>query len=821
MENGQGGGEGGSLFDEFVTYCRYVVDESGLNRFMQGLQSAINAAGRAVSGIADRLRSSAVGQAAVSMGRGISDGIRSGLGMASGSVASFFSSTRRQFQGFAREVSAFQAFGARSGGYNRLDPYGMDLNNDRMNKLLSDRRLGTASFTPVNIDRSAISRANPGLDPNTYSKSLQRIREVSSSASRTGASIVNNAVRSISGMGSRLAGIGPALAQAGRESRGLASGTRSAANSAERMNGIFGRMQPVIAHIAAIWAGMSFTKLYDTAQSMTDSLTNLVGSAGLARDIQKQILDISKQTNSEYEENTEIFSSLHRIQDKTKLNLQDELKLTKAIGQAAAVGGGSIDGRKRAIAQLSKAFGMDQMNAVALHSIERQAPGITMAIAKGLGKSIGDLKKLSGAGKLTGSTVAQALLGQADAINAMSQKVRPSFATIGLQAKNIALGILQDFDHAWRGISDGIQYVIDGMFWLERQGRNAFRALSNRMGGAEQAAKLVAIAVVSIGGPMVLAAVARLTSAMWSLAFGTNAAIWPFTLVAAAIAGLLLVGEDMYVWANGGVSMMEDWVGPYDDWKDSINDVKTAVSNCWGEIKAFFAADTGGEIDKLTGKNKPWAESFKSVLDMIKTTAEKLRDLAMALKELKEGHTDAAKTIASNLLKDGLGINPDESYSEGFARLMYYGKGSKKDFNGFLQNGGSQGGLLLRSLVSFEGDDFDSYKKRYTPQQLEEGAANSPGATSASRLMESIGAIGQQMQLLNGNGATAPGTHLPGLGGPSVGDVNINVHVDATNADADSVNKMGGQVTNGIRDGLADKFPFLSLPNVERSPYNS
>lgn len=836
---GGGGGGGGGLFNEFVTYCRYVVNESGLNRYLSGLGRAANAARGLATRIADSFRSSKIGTGISTMMKGITDGIKRGMAGPSDSMANFFKRTRESIKGIAKEAGSFSLFSRQSGSQNRLDLHGHDLNSDRMQRAMANGTLQSMQFRRIAPDMAQLRRMNPSLDPATYTKLFGTMSKAAAISTRAVKSISGGIGNALSGVSSRMGAVASSIGRARTEAGGLARNTRSAANGADQMGGIMGQMQPMVANIAAMFAALSFTRLYDIAQSMTDALGNLVGSAEKAREIQKSILDISKETNSEYQENTDIFSSLHRIQDKTKLGLEDELRLTKAISQAAAVGGGTVDGRRRAIAQLAKAFGMDQMNAVSLHSIERQAPGITMALAKGMHTSIGDLKKLSSEGKLTGSEVAKALLSQADSINEMSKKVRPSFATIGLQAKNIALGIIQDFDHAWHGISNGIQYVVDAMFWLEKKGRELFHALAKRMGSTEAAAKLIGVAVLALGGPMILTAVYRLTTAMWGLAFGANAAIWPFTLVAAAIASLVLIGEDMYVWANGGISMMGKWVGPYSEWKGAVDNVKQAINECWVEIKKLFSEQTNGEIDKTISKNKPWAKSFGEVLQTIITVTEKITELARALKELKEGHNEAAQKIMNNLSRDIVGVEKKESWMEGLDRYLSFG-GSREDFDLFLKNGGTRMGLLRRNLMQFGDDDtpqdyimqktgknYDQltggstmFGQYWKPNPHPEDTITDSGAVNT--LLAGIQNAGETMRSIDARnaGALPAGQHLNGLGG-NVGDVSINVSVDASGASRDSLDEMGQKVANGVRDGLSDHFPLLTMPTVERAPYNN
>lgn len=637
---------------ELVTRLRYALDNSGLGRFIDNLKSA---GGKAES-ITHRIEVASAGAK------------RSFDKLVEGSQLNAFSAAVKRgetdLDRFYRKVQSapalkhdagsFSRYAAMAGGLNRLDPHPSDRATDNAHSSLG--RIHRVIRIPVEVPESPFKRT----------------------------------VRNLQALGDRANAVGDQLTK--RFGQAVDSINR-VDGSAHRVSMSLARMQPVVAGLVSAFGAMSFAHVYDEAQGITDQVRNLTNGMADAEKTQEGLYQIAQKTNASYKSTVDLFSSLATIRDKTKLSRDDELKLTQTISQAAKIGGGDPEGQKRAITQLEQAFGMGKLDGGGLNSIESQSRGLSMTIAAGMGKSVGDLKKLSAAGKLTSQELIKAFLNQADAVNKKAENIRPTFANIGTKLHNVAIRIQQRFDKAWKGISAGIKLVMVMIDRLERAVFSAAHWMSQHFGGAEQAAKLLALAIGSIASSVLVLTVYRLANAFKALAFGVNASLWPFALIAGAIAGLILVGEDLYTWVEGGDSLIGRAIGPYEQWRAKIDELKESFGGVWEAVKQLFAVREKPEVDvsgisKITGETTaaaaswkvmtkklgeqgpavpPLVKTFDAILTKVKETAEAVEHLINALNDLQNGEFKKAYNRLSGLPDDA---TIDEMAANGWTGQM-------------------------------------------------------------------------------------------------------------------------------------------------------
>lgn len=622
---------------EFVTKLKYTLEESALSRFINGLMGA----GKKAESITHRIEvSSATAKRAFDK-------------LVDGSQLNAFSAAVKRgetdLDRFYRKVQSapvlkhdagsFSRYAAIAGGLNRLDPHPADRATDNAHSSLG--RIKSVMRVPVEIPEGPFTRA------------VRNLQVLSDRANAFGDRMSKR-------LGEAVDGLNRVEGGAGKAGLSLA------------------RMQPLVTGLVGAFGALSFAHLADEAQGITDQIKGLTGNLDEASKAQEGLYQIARDTNTSYHSAVEVFSSLTTIRDKTKLSLQEELKLTQAINQASQIGGGSTAGRQRAITQLEQAFGMNKLDGGALNSIESQARGLTVTIARGMNVSVGDLKKLAGQGKITGEVLAKSFLSQAGNVNKLAQNIRPTFSDMRQRAHDAAIHIYQRFDKAWKGVSAGIRFVIDMINKLERAVYSAASFIAQHFGGAEQAAKLLALAIGSIASSVLVLTIYRLASAFKALAFSVNASLWPFAAIAAAVAGLILVGEDLYTWMQGGDSLIGRAIGPCEEWRAKIEEVEAAFGGLWKAVQQFFGAREKPEVDvsgisKITGETTaaaaswrvmteklgeqgpslpPLVKTFDTILTKVKETAEAVERLVNALDDLQNGDLKKAYARLSGLPED-------------------------------------------------------------------------------------------------------------------------------------------------------------------------
>ena len=306
---------------------------------------------------------------------------------------------------------------------------------------------------------------------------------------------------------------------------------------------------------------------------MIDEWSGIEARVGLTTDsIEEQqralerLYAVSQESGQDYLATGDLFTAVQRNRAELELQLDQSLKLTDTIGKLMTIGGGSQVGQQAALIQLSQALGSGVLRGEELNSILEQAPRLAQAIAEAFGVSIGQLRSLGAEGKLTSKELVQGLLRMGEGVNDEFERMPKTFGR--------------------------------GMTIM----RNAYGRFINQMNKASRVSerfyavsKLIAdnmAAIVKIGAFTALAAA---MTKLRPLALG---ALGPFLKMAAVLAGLYLIGEDILVWTQGGHSLFGRWFGEYSQWQGTIDSVKGFLT--------YVKDMLGGSNEELSGWVKKW-----------------------------------------------------------------------------------------------------------------------------------------------------------------------------------------------------------------------
>ena len=134
------------------------------------------------------------------------------------------------------------------------------------------------------------------------------------------------------------------------------------------------------------------------------------------RQAQANLFAIAQQTGSAYEDTVTLYSRLARATEDLGVSQRKMLIFTRAVNQSLIVSGTTAQEARAGMIQLSQALASNRLGGDEYRSVSEQLTRFTRALADGLGVSIGKLRELSHAGKLTAETVLNATIGQAPKI---------------------------------------------------------------------------------------------------------------------------------------------------------------------------------------------------------------------------------------------------------------------------------------------------------------------------------------------------------------------------------------------------------------------
>lgn len=192
------------------------------------------------------------------------------------------------------------------------------------------------------------------------------------------------------------------------------------------MDGAKFAVNALVGAMAALGVGLGVNELAKAA----DSYTNLSARIHIATkdggdftSAMAGVHQVALMTNSSLEATGSLFTRLNGVGKEMGMTQQNSLDLTKTINQAIQTSGGSAEASEAAVQQFIQAMQGGVLRGEEFNSIMEGGYGVAEALAKGLGVTTGELRKMAENGELGAERVYKALLSQKDAV----QKTYDSF----------------------------------------------------------------------------------------------------------------------------------------------------------------------------------------------------------------------------------------------------------------------------------------------------------------------------------------------------------------------------------------------------------
>lgn len=337
--------------------------------------------------------------------------------------------------------------------------------------------------------------------------------------------------------------------------------------------------------------------------------------------VQKELYRMAIDTRQAYESTATLYASVARNSSELGKSAEDVLGFTEDVSRAMMIGGGSAASQQAALIQLGQALGSGVLRGDELNSIMEQAPRLAKAIAEGMGTTIGQLRVLGKEGKLTAIDVFDAIRKSSEKLKREMGKIPWTVNQAGVRVSNTLgnlfsklekkTGVVSSIAKGFASIGDYIDNIdIDNFvagFQLLVIYASAFFVVS-KWNSLLTGMKLLKDVILGIKDAYLLATGAQVVFRSGS-ARSIAMAILPFAkiaLIAAAIAIVILAIQDLYVWIQGGDSIIGRHVG---SWKDFIKE----LSRRWEQLKDEFSKS----IAPLVSAIQPFINTFKDIVNWI------------------------------------------------------------------------------------------------------------------------------------------------------------------------------------------------------------
>lgn len=187
--------------------------------------------------------------------------------------------------------------------------------------------------------------------------------------------------------------------------------------AADRAAGPVDRLKGLLATLVTGAAVAQLGRLADEYTNLQNRLRLVTtGTENLSR-VTKELLGIANQTRSDFTATGELYARLASTTKELGLSQQQLLNFTKQVNQAIVLSGASAQEAAGGLRQLAQGLASGTLRGDELNSVMENFPKVAQIIAEGMGKSIGEIRKLGAEGKITAQAIVEAFASASDQLD--------------------------------------------------------------------------------------------------------------------------------------------------------------------------------------------------------------------------------------------------------------------------------------------------------------------------------------------------------------------------------------------------------------------
>lgn len=518
-------------------------------------------------------------------------------------------------------------------------------------------------------------------------------------------------------------------------------GVQRVRNQAEQAAQSFRNMA---AGLATVFSVRSLVNVADEMQNLRSRIALLpqtVGDVGAAMD---EVGAHATKSGQQVEAYTAFYTRLGNAGKDYIKGQEDLLNITDTVANALRVGGASTQEAASVMTQFSQALGAGTLQGEEFRAMAEAAPQFLDKLSEAMGIPREQLKKMGSEGKLTSKAVIEATRSMSGYFQEQANKMP---MTIGMAMTKVGNRFKLGLDRMNRetGIVVSIANSIIAVFDRIEVG---VKALVDSFGGLKNTVRFFGIVLASAIGVKAL----MMLNALRVAGF---AAVAPYIAFAAAVAAVALAVEDLYLWIQGGESLIGRWrwLGKWDDFKIKaeavwesfmvgVNNAIFVVGAFWEIFKAIFnwlATVVVGVMLLVTGHFQAGFEAIgQALIQVLGQWGIWILDAFKAAFDAATSYVSSVFSFWATLIYSAI-FNPImNAVSNAWASIKGFASGvfeGAKNFVGMGAGGATQGKIGLSNTV--------------TPGQIAQGA-NKPSVSSNTNVTVTVppGTTAEQAKFL-------------------------------------------------------------------------
>lgn len=262
--------------------------------------------------------------------------------------------------------------------------------------------------------------------------------------------------------GAFVSGINQAEGSLGRfEARGQGVST-----AVDRSSGSVARLTSGLVALAGV---ATIGQLVQQAVSLADEFSNMTGRLALvtestaqATGVQRELFQVAQDTRQSVSGLSELYVKLSKSTESLGLDQSRLIGLVRTVGQTLTLSAGEAASMQAALMQLGQGMSSGTLRGEELNSVIEQTPALAEAIARGMGRTTGQLRELGAEGKITAEQIVRALESSAGAVENDFSKLPLTVGQAMTQVRNALLQSVGVMDQT-SGISRGLAQAVSGL----------------------------------------------------------------------------------------------------------------------------------------------------------------------------------------------------------------------------------------------------------------------------------------------------------------------------------------------------------------------
>lgn len=355
------------------------------------------------------------------------------------------------------------------------------------------------------------------------------------------------------------------------------NGSASAARNAS--TGIVGYVKSLASLAAAFTAlkgALNFANEYTVVNNKIKTVTDSVGQQ---ETLLKRLYETSIQTSTGIDTVTQAFIRFDRPMAAMGKSQEETIRLITTINKELANTGATTTEAASAVLQLGQAFGSGLLQGDEFRSLAENMPTLLDAVAKAMGVTRGEVKKLGSDGKITSEVLLKALTdmqAKTDETYAKTQQTVPQAMQNIKTALTLAIGEMDKALGVTENLAKGLNF------------------LAQNMGYVGVAAAVLGVALLAVFGAPLLAALSAATGAVISFTVALTAN--PIGLIAVAIAGaiayVIAFGDEIKVTEDGLVNLQDVAASVWSYIKEGFGVLGDYIVAAWDYVMGLVNENT-------------------------------------------------------------------------------------------------------------------------------------------------------------------------------------------------------------------------------------